>query len=179
LRAITEKNITQADIDDFLKNRKDQPPAKKRAVRDAALDDLAEEAEQAALAPAQVLESLRRGNERFAAGNTHPRDILHDQRVTAAGQYPHAVILSCIDSRAPAEIIFDAGLGMPQKFFAAALQGLAALIDRDRFLERHLAVLQPFHDRFELLDRALEREFLDVALGIFGHIGFPDAPVRA
>ena len=68
-------------------------------------------AEQAALTPAQVLESLRRGNERFASGKTEPRDMLHDQRITAAGQYPHAIILSCIDSRAPAEIIFDAGLG--------------------------------------------------------------------
>ena len=68
-------------------------------------------AEQAALTPAQVLESLRRGNERFAAGKTHSRDMLHDQQVTAAGQYPHAIILSCIDSRAPAEVIFDAGLG--------------------------------------------------------------------
>lgn len=67
-------------------------------------------AEQAALTPAQVLESLRRGNERFASGKTEPRDMLHDQRTTAAGQYPHAVILSCIDSRAPA-IIFNAGLG--------------------------------------------------------------------
>ena len=68
-------------------------------------------AEQAALTPAQALESLRHGNERFVSGKTKPRDMLHDQRVTAASQYPHAVILSCIDSRAPAEIIFDAGLG--------------------------------------------------------------------
>ena len=68
-------------------------------------------AEQAALTPAQVLESLRRGNERFASGNTRSRDMLHDQRITAAGQYPHAVLLSCIDSRAPAEVVFDAGLG--------------------------------------------------------------------
>jgi carbonic anhydrase len=68
-------------------------------------------AEQAALTPAQVLESLRHGNERFASGKTKSRDMLHDQRITAAGQYPHAVISSCIDSRAPAEIIFDAGLG--------------------------------------------------------------------
>ena len=76
------------------------------------LRDLAAmKAEQAALTPAQVLESLRRGNERFASGKTKSRDLLHDQRITAAGQYPHAVILSCIDSRAPAEIIFDAGLG--------------------------------------------------------------------
>jgi carbonic anhydrase len=74
--------------------------------------DLAEiKAEQAALTPAQVLESLQRGNQRFASGKTEPRDMLHDQRTTSAGQYPHAVILSCIDSRAPAEIIFDAGLG--------------------------------------------------------------------
>jgi carbonic anhydrase len=68
-------------------------------------------AEQAALTPGQVLESLRRGNERFVSGKTAARDMLHDQQVTVAGQYPHAVILSCIDSRAPAEIIFDAGLG--------------------------------------------------------------------
>src|SRR6266850_4941825 len=68
-------------------------------------------AEQAALTPAQVLESLRLGNERFASGKLAPRDMLHDQQITAAGQYPHAIILSCIDSRAPAEMIFDAGLG--------------------------------------------------------------------
>src|SRR5207249_6203423 len=68
-------------------------------------------AEQAALTPAQVLESLQRGNERFASGKLEPRDMLHDQRVTAAGQYPRAVILSCMDSRAPAEFVFDQGLG--------------------------------------------------------------------
>ena len=68
-------------------------------------------AEQAALTPAEVLESLRHGNERFASGATTPHDMLHDQQVTAAGQYPHAVILSCIDSRAAAEIIFDTRIG--------------------------------------------------------------------
>jgi carbonic anhydrase len=68
-------------------------------------------AEQAALTPAQVLESLQRGNARFASGKLKPRDMLHDQQVTAAGQYPRAVILSCMDSRAPAEFVFDKGLG--------------------------------------------------------------------
>ena len=66
---------------------------------------------QLAATPSEVLEKLKRGNERFAAGKPQPRDMLHDQRTTAAGQYPKAVILSCIDSRAPAEFIFDAGLG--------------------------------------------------------------------
>jgi carbonic anhydrase len=79
---------------------------------DATRRDLAAiKAEQAALTPAQVLADLQHGNERFVSGKIKPRDMLHDQQTTAAGQYPHAVILSCIDSRAPAEIIFDAGLG--------------------------------------------------------------------
>ncbi len=67
--------------------------------------------EQEASTPAQVLDWLERGNQRFASGKPEPRDMLHDQRVTAAGQYPRAVLLSCIDARAPAEFIFDAGLG--------------------------------------------------------------------
>ena len=67
--------------------------------------------QQAESTPAQVLDWLKRGNERFASGRPEPRDMLHDQEVTAAGQYPRAVILSCIDSRAPAEFIFDAGIG--------------------------------------------------------------------
>ncbi|HEY2573361.1 MAG TPA: carbonic anhydrase family protein [Verrucomicrobiaceae bacterium] len=66
---------------------------------------------QANTTPAQVLSDLRQGNERFASGRTRSRDMLHDQQVTAAGQYPHSVVLSCIDSRAPAEIIFDQGIG--------------------------------------------------------------------
>src|SRR5256885_14897133 len=68
-------------------------------------------AKQAALTPAQVLESLQRGNARFVSGKPEPRDMLHDQQVTASGQYPRAVILSCMDSRAPAEFVFDQGLG--------------------------------------------------------------------
>ena len=68
-------------------------------------------AEQAALTPAQVLADLKSGNERFTSGKTKPRDMLHDQQITAAGQYPHAIILSCIDSRTSADLIFDAGLG--------------------------------------------------------------------
>src|SRR5215468_2420859 len=67
--------------------------------------------QQVAATPAQVLDWLKNGNERFTSGKTHPRDMLHDQRVTAAGQYPRAALLSCIDSRAPAEFIFDTGIG--------------------------------------------------------------------
>src|SRR5271169_3547773 len=40
-----------------------------------------------------------------------PRDYLAEKRSSAAGQYPAAVILGCVDSRVPAEIIFDVGIG--------------------------------------------------------------------
>jgi carbonic anhydrase len=63
------------------------------------------------LTPAQVIEELKKGNERFRVGKMVNRDYLAQQRSTAAGQYPAAVVLGCIDSRAPAEIIFDAGIG--------------------------------------------------------------------
>jgi carbonic anhydrase len=91
------------------------------------LRDLATmKAEQAALTPAEALAALQRGNERFASGKPEPRDVLHDQQTTAAGQYPHAVILSCIDSRAPAEVVFDAGLG---DLFNARIAG--NIVDED------------------------------------------------
>ena len=54
---------------------------------------------------------MKKGNERFRSGKMTDQDFLAQKRATASGQYPAAVILSCIDSRAPAEIIFDARLG--------------------------------------------------------------------
>ena len=63
------------------------------------------------LTPDQILEAMKQGNERFRTGKMFPHDYLGQKRATTAGQYPAAVILSCIDSRAPAEIILDAGIG--------------------------------------------------------------------
>jgi carbonic anhydrase len=63
------------------------------------------------LTPDQVIEMLERGNERFRTGKMQAHDYLAQKRATAGGQYPAAAILSCIDSRAPAEIILDAGIG--------------------------------------------------------------------
>jgi len=63
------------------------------------------------LTPDQIIALMKRGNERFYSGKMSAQDYLAQKRATAAGQYPAAVILSCIDSRAPAEIIFDTQLG--------------------------------------------------------------------
>lgn len=66
---------------------------------------------QQRLSPAQVLEILREGNERFRTGRQLPRNLGRQLQGTAAGQHPLAVVLSCIDSRSPAELLFDLGLG--------------------------------------------------------------------
>ena len=63
------------------------------------------------LTPDQVIEMLERGNERFRSGKMQAHDYLAQKRATAGGQYPAAAILSCIDSRAPAEIILDTAIG--------------------------------------------------------------------
>ncbi|MFV8754687.1 SulP family inorganic anion transporter [Nannocystaceae bacterium ST9] len=61
--------------------------------------------------PEQVLDILREGNARFAAGRRLNRDLVRQVDATAEGQHPLAVVLSCIDSRTPAEMVFDLGLG--------------------------------------------------------------------
>jgi carbonic anhydrase len=59
----------------------------------------------------QIIDLLRAGNERFRTGKMQTHDYLAQKRASAGGQYPAAAILSCIDSRAPAEIILDTGIG--------------------------------------------------------------------
>lgn len=64
-----------------------------------------------AMTPDQVIAMLRKGNERFRAGKMQGHDYLAQKKASAGGQYPAAVILGCIDSRAPTEIILDTGIG--------------------------------------------------------------------
>lgn len=66
---------------------------------------------QHAASPGQVLEILLEGNARFRGGQPLKRSLERQRQATAASQHPLAVILSCIDSRSPAEAIFDLGLG--------------------------------------------------------------------
>ena len=66
---------------------------------------------QGRVKPTQVLDILKAGNERFVSGNRLTRDFSRQVDATAGGQSPLAVVLSCIDSRVPAEIVFDLGIG--------------------------------------------------------------------
>jgi len=63
------------------------------------------------MTPDQILSLMKKGNKRFASGQRQDHNYLRQQRESAKGQYPAAVLLSCIDSRAPAETIMDLRIG--------------------------------------------------------------------
>lgn len=63
------------------------------------------------MTPDRVIEHFKQGNLRFRRNRLAKHDYLAQKRTSASGQFPAAVILSCIDSRASAEIVLDAGIG--------------------------------------------------------------------
>ena len=81
------------------------------------------QAERDAMSPQEVLQSFKEGNKRFLTGTQRERDFRKEQMATKGGQHPGSVLLSCIDSRAPAEVLFDKGIG---EMFNARLAGNVA-----------------------------------------------------
>ena len=73
--------------------------------------DALTKAQRDRMSPDQIIAAAKRGNKRFRSGVRKNRNCLNEQKASASGQYPAAVLLSCIDSRAPAEVIMDLGLG--------------------------------------------------------------------
>ena len=67
--------------------------------------------DQAKLTPDGVIASLKEGNQRFTQNKLTPRNYAEQVRKSGDGQYPKAVILSCLDSRIPVELVFDEGIG--------------------------------------------------------------------
>ena len=69
------------------------------------------EAQREKLTPDAILALMKKGNKRFSTGKREDHNYLAQQRASAKGQHPMAVLLSCIDSRAPAEKIMDLKIG--------------------------------------------------------------------
>ncbi|MBE7527929.1 MAG: carbonic anhydrase [Burkholderiales bacterium] len=63
------------------------------------------------LSPEQAIQLLKDGNQRFVSNLKLNRNLLQQVNETSEGQFPFALVLSCIDSRTSAELIFDQGLG--------------------------------------------------------------------
>ena len=72
------------------------------------------------MTPEEALAELHAGNSRFVSGHPVKRNLLADVKATADGQYPFAVVLSCLDSRQPIEIVLDQGIG---DIFSARVAG--------------------------------------------------------
>lgn len=66
---------------------------------------------QSTVTPQKALQFLKEGNERFVNKQMFQRDFVDQVQDTSNGQWPFAVILSCIDSRTSSELIFDQGIG--------------------------------------------------------------------
>jgi carbonic anhydrase len=93
------------------------PPA---APAPVALSSPSTKETQAAMTPRQALAELRAGNARFVSGQPLVRHPAADVKAAAAGQYPYAIVLSCIDSRQPIELVLDQGIG---DIFSARVAG--------------------------------------------------------
>ena len=61
--------------------------------------------------PDDALDRLKAGNKRFLKNRNSGRNLLEQVKITGDGQFPFAALLSCIDSRVPAELVFDQGIG--------------------------------------------------------------------
>jgi carbonic anhydrase len=78
---------------------------------------------QVALSPDDALAELKAGNERFLSQNMRNCDLLGQVRATAGGQFPFALVIGCIDSRVPPELVFDQRIG---DIFSARIAGNVA-----------------------------------------------------
>ncbi len=78
---------------------------------DAPVKSVLTAAEQADLSADEIIERLKEGNMNFVNNDLTRRDHSEQRRLTAMGQYPKAIVLSCVDSRVPVEDVFDLGIG--------------------------------------------------------------------
>lgn len=67
--------------------------------------------EQQSMTPDEIIGRLKKGNENFQQNNLTLRDNSSQRRMAMIGQYPQAIVLSCVDSRVPVEDVFDLGIG--------------------------------------------------------------------
>jgi carbonic anhydrase len=97
------------------------PDEPKAAGKPAAQSPVVQTKEsQGAMTPAKAQDALKEGNKRFRAGASVQKNLPAKVKASAAGQYPYAVVLSCMDSRVPAEAIFDQSIG---DFFSIRVAG--------------------------------------------------------
>ncbi len=88
-----------------------ETPKEVATINQEAVASIMTAAEQADMSPDEIIGRLKKGNENFAANNLTTRDHSAQRRLAMIGQYPKALVLSCVDSRVPVEDVFDLGIG--------------------------------------------------------------------
>lgn len=96
----TDKNVPQT-----------APAPVSTAMTEVPVKSILTAEEQADMTPEEIIGRLKKGNENFVANNLTKRDHSEQRRLAAIGQYPQALVLSCVDSRVPVEDVFDLGIG--------------------------------------------------------------------
>ena len=82
-----------------------------QVVKQASVKSILTAADQANMSPDEIIGRLKKGNENFVSNNLTQRDHSEQRRMAMIGQYPKAIVLSCVDSRVPVEDVFDLGIG--------------------------------------------------------------------
>ena len=101
LAACNQTNQKQETVSDSVNNQVNQLPVKSVLTAE----------EQKSMSPDEIIGRLKKGNENFVANNLTQRDHSEQRRQAMIGQYPQAIVLSCVDSRVPVEDVFDLGIG--------------------------------------------------------------------
>ena len=95
-------------------------------MRNPLLEKVLTREEQDKLTPDEVIKMLKQGNRNFVSDTLTSRDHSMQVRAATNGQYPIAIVLSCVDSRVPVEDVFDRGIG---DIFVARVAGNFANTD--------------------------------------------------
>lgn len=80
-------------------------------IREEPVESILTAEEQANMTPEEIIGRLKKGNENFMNNNLTRRDHSAQRRKAMIGQFPKAIVLSCVDSRVPVEDVFDLGIG--------------------------------------------------------------------
>lgn len=97
-----------------LEDKKSEPVVQEtqnKLTEERAVESILTAEEQAEMSPREIVGRLKKGNENFINNNLTQRDHSAQRRKAMIGQFPKAIVLSCVDSRVPVEDVFDLGIG--------------------------------------------------------------------
>lgn len=103
--------ILSISCQDAKKSESEVQQNQNELVEEKAVKSILTAEEQAEMTPQEIIGRLKKGNENFVNNNLTLRDHSAQRREAMIGQYPKAIVLSCVDSRVPVEDVFDLGIG--------------------------------------------------------------------